>query len=95
VGGGDRTFALAGVCGVPPDAVSAALNVTVTQPSAAGDLRLYPAGSPLPGTSTINFGAGQTRANNAILSLGGGAVTVHNDAGGAVHVIVDVTGYFR
>ena len=73
-------------------------NVTVTAPSAAGDLRLYPPDLGVPLTTTINFRAGQTRANNAILLLstdGSGMVGVHNDAPGTVHLILDVNGWFQ
>ena len=74
------------------------MNVTVTGASAAGNLRTYPTDVGVPETSTINFGAGQTRANNAFFLLptdGTGTISVKNDAPGTVHLIVDVNGYFR
>jgi hypothetical protein len=74
-----------------------AFNVTVTAPTSAGDLRLFAGGSP-PLVSTINFGRGQTRANNAVASLSAsGEIAVRDDqsAGGAVHLILDVNGYFE
>jgi hypothetical protein len=93
----DRTFVLAGQCGIPVDASSVALNVTITQPTAAGDLRIVPAGGSLPLVSTLNWRPGQTRANNAIaLLFAGGGVTVHVDqASGTVHLVVDVVGYYK
>jgi len=93
----DRTFVLAGQCGIPVDASSVALNVTITQPTAAGDLRIVPAGGSLPLVSTLNWRPGQTRANNAIALLGtGGAITVHVDqSSGTVHLVVDVVGYYK
>jgi hypothetical protein len=93
----DRAWALGGVCGIPTAAKAAALNVTVTQPAAMGDLRLYAGGSPLPLASSINYGAGQTRSNNAIAPLGsGGALGLHCDQpSGGVHVIIEVSGYFQ
>ncbi|HTO87591.1 MAG TPA: PQQ-dependent sugar dehydrogenase [Thermoanaerobaculia bacterium] len=96
-GGPDRSFVLAGQCGVPVGAKSVAINLTVTMPSSAGDLRLYPGGGAVPPTSAINYGAGQTRANNAVVSLGAaGDFKVHCDqSSGTVHVIVDVSGYFQ
>jgi hypothetical protein len=47
--------------------------------------------------STLNWKPGQTRANNAIVSLGtSGDITVHVDqASGTVHFIIDVNGYFQ
>jgi hypothetical protein len=97
-GGMDRVFVLTGYCGVPSGAQAVSLNVTVTQPTEAGDLRLYAAGSPLPVASTINYSTGQTRANNAVatLSFGGGlAVRCDQVVGSNVHLIIDVNGYFK
>jgi hypothetical protein len=92
-----RNFTLAGQCGVPSTARSVAVNVTVTLPSADGYVAMYPAGLPVPPTSLLNFRAGQTRANNAVIPLGSaGDVTVANGlASGTVHLIVDVVGYFQ
>ncbi len=73
------------------------MNLTVTQPTAQGNLRLYPAGTPLPLVSSINYVAGQTRANNAIASLNGlGELAVRcTQASGTAHFILDVNGYFE
>jgi photosystem II stability/assembly factor-like uncharacterized protein len=96
-GGGQRTFGAANVCGVPPTAKAISVNLTVTAPDAAGDLRIFPAGLNPPLVSSINYGPGQTRANNAIVPLSaGGAFRVQCDqATGTVHFIVDVNGYFE
>jgi hypothetical protein len=93
----DRTFVLVGQCGIPATAQAVSINVTVTEPTAAGDLRLYPAGSPLPLVSTINYRPGQTRANNAVAVLGSaGDLAIHcEQASGAVQLIIDVNGYFQ
>lgn len=53
-----------------------------------------------PPTSTVNFAAGLTRANHAILPLssdGAGSLAIRPfvAGGGAVQVIVDVDGYFE
>ena len=97
IGGFSRTFMFASVCGVPPTAKSLSVNLTVTQPGFVGDLRVFPGGSLPPLTSVVNYRGGQTRANNAIVTLGpGGAVTVQCDQSfGTVHLIVDVNGYFQ
>jgi hypothetical protein len=85
-----------GTCGVPTDATAVSLNVTVTQPSATGNLRLYAAGTPPPTTSTLNYVGGQTRANNAVAPLSaGGQIAVLCAPTGTAHVIVDVNGYFK
>ena len=98
VAGADRTFVFTGQCGIPAEATSVSVNVAVTQSTAGpGFLTLYPAGSALPLAATINYAAGQTRANNAAVALGaGGAITVHCGQGsGTAHVIVDVNGYVQ
>ena len=88
---------MGGHCGVPADAVAVAFNFTITQPTDAGDLRVFPGGGGLPLVSTLNWRPGQTRANNAVVGLGpSGDVTVHPDqATGTVHFIIDINGYFR
>jgi plastocyanin len=93
--GSTRTFALAGKCGIPASANAVSLNVTVTAPTAAGDLRIFPGGTSQPLVSTINYRAGQTRANNAIAGLGeSGDLSIKCDqTTGTVHVIIDVNGY--
>jgi hypothetical protein len=50
----------------------------------------------VPTASTINYSAGLTRANNAIVPLGvSGDLAVYSGQGaGTVHVILDVNGYF-
>jgi hypothetical protein len=95
--GGDRTFALAGRCGIPSSARAVATNVAVASAASDGHLTLYPDGTALPLASTLNFRAGQTRANNTIFALGSAAgVTIHAGIGpGSVDVILDVTGYFQ
>lgn len=65
-----------------------------------GDLRLYPADAALPDASTINFGAGKPRANNALIVLGtAGKVSVRNDmptgSTATTNVVIDVSGYFK
>jgi hypothetical protein len=95
-----RTLAVAGLCGVPVDATATAANLTAVDPEDVGDLRLYPTGQAMPLASTINFAAGRTRSNNAILALGAaGQVDVRCDmppgSRGTTDFVLDVTGYFR
>jgi subtilisin family serine protease len=92
--GTPRNFALTGPkCAIPLTAKAVSVNLTVTAPAAQGNLRVFPAGVPVPLVSSVNFVAGQTRANNAVVSLGGGSVTVLSTA--ATHFILDVNGYFE
>lgn len=86
---------VAGQGGVPAAGAAAVeLNVTVTNPSAASYLTVFPAGSARPGVSNVNFVAGQTTPNRVIVALGsGGQLSLYN-AAGLANVIVDVNGWF-
>ena len=91
-------FALAGgPCALPASARAVSVNVAVTAPTSAGYLRLFPAGGAEPPVSALNYAAGATRANNAIVGLGGaGEIAIRvGQASGTAHVIVDVNGYFE
>jgi hypothetical protein len=97
--GEELRFPVQGACGVPVDARSVALNITVVNPGDLGDLRLFPTGELSPTASAINFAAGRTRANNAVLRLGTDGLTVGCDMppgpSASVNVVVDVYGFFR
>jgi glucose/arabinose dehydrogenase len=90
-----RSLVVTGRGGVPPSGVGAVvLNVTATQPTASTFVTVYPTGQSRPGTSTVNFAAGQTVANVVIARVGtGGRVELYN-AAGSTHLLVDVTGWF-
>jgi hypothetical protein len=93
-----RPFAVGGNCGIPSGAKAISLNLTATQSSAQGNVALFPAGQPAPTVSTINYVAGQTRANNAVVSLdpsGAMAAFVGQPVGTTVHLVIDVNGYFQ
>ena len=84
----------AGTCGIPSGAKVLSANVTAVSPSAGGWLAFYAPDTPWPGNSTLNYRAGQTRANNALLRLASDGFVVLNH-GPEVHFIVDVNGYFK
>jgi len=90
-----RNFPVSGLCSIPSTAVAIAANIAVTEPQTGGHLVIFPGGTPIVSTSSINFGAGKTRANNAILALGSGSLEVSNGSAGTVHFILDVNGYFQ
>ena len=78
---------------MPPNARSVVLNVTVTEPDAAGFLTVYPGNAARPPTSNVNYVKGQTIPNAVIVGLGPtGTVDIFSLA--ATHVVVDVVGYF-
>jgi hypothetical protein len=95
--GETREFPVTGSgCNVPPATQAVALNVTATQPTAAGFVTVFPSGAENPGTQTAAFSPGRTRATAATIPIGnGGAVSVTNDSAGTVHVILDVSGAFQ
>lgn len=92
-----RSFPVAGVCGVPEDAVAVAVNVTAASPTGTGHLRIFPSGAPVPQASVLNFAAGTTRAGSAVLPLGvAGELDILCGMGsGSAQLLVDVSGYFR
>lgn len=79
--------------GVPADAVAMALNVTITESSAAGFVTEFPAGRPMPMSSILNVDqAGQTRAASGIFPVSSAGVSLYLSGGG--HIVVDLLGYF-
>lgn len=83
---------VAGTLGLPSAITAAVLNVTVTD-TATGWVSAYADGQPWPGTSTVNFVSGTTRANLAITQVGsGGGIRLLTR--GQADVVIDVQGYF-
>ncbi|MEA2563680.1 MAG: hypothetical protein QOH06_5184 [Acidobacteriota bacterium] len=94
-----RLVTLDGACDIPANARALAVNVTAITGSGPGGMVLFPGNYPIPGTSTINFAAGATRANNSIIPLsadgtGKLAILATVQGNGAVHATIDVFGYF-
>ena len=90
-----QTVQVRGQAGVPDDAAAVILNATVTGTAGLGNLRLFPAGTPVPTASTVNYAPGKDKANLAIVPLSSsGKISFVSDAGGSTaHVILDVAGY--
>ncbi|HEX3089486.1 MAG TPA: M4 family metallopeptidase, partial [Ilumatobacteraceae bacterium] len=79
--------------GVGGDADAVVLNVTVTDPQAAGFVTVFPCGSAQPNASSLNYVAGATVANAVVVKVGdGGQVCLFTQS--ATHLIADVNGYF-
>lgn len=69
------------------------LNVTITNPTSAGYVTVFPTGSPPPNASNVNLLAGQTRPNLVIAKVGrGGSISLITSIA-ATHIVVDVIGY--
>jgi hypothetical protein len=92
--GAMRRVQIAGVGDVPPDATAVVLNVTVTDTTAGSYVTLWPDGKPQPVASDLNWAAGETRANLAVVQVPvDGMVDVYN-AAGSTDVIFDVVGWY-
>ncbi|HTJ73922.1 MAG TPA: CAP domain-containing protein [Acidimicrobiales bacterium] len=93
--GGSLNLQVTGRGGVPATGVSAVvLNVTVTQPTAASYLTVYPTGEAMPLAANLNFVPGQTVPNLVTAKVGAnGQVTIFNGAG-TTQVVADVAGWF-
>lgn len=98
-GGETQTFAVTGAngqCVIPTGASAIVANVTVVAPTAATFVTLWPADKERPGTSSLNVVAGQAPTPNGVTVAlsSGGAIKAYNDRG-AVHLVIDVAGYYE
>jgi Putative Ig domain/Regulator of chromosome condensation (RCC1) repeat len=86
-------LALAERSAVPADGFgSVILNVTAVDARSGGYLSVFPAGSPMPNASNLNFSAGQTIANQVIARVGThGEIMIYVSAD--TDIIVDVAGW--
>jgi FG-GAP-like repeat len=93
-GGQSLDLQVTGQGGVPtPGVSSVVLNVTITAPTNAGFLSVWPQGSSRPLVSNLNWTPGKTVANLVEVAVGPtGMVSFFNPAGN-VDVIADVQGY--
>jgi hypothetical protein len=90
-----RTFT---VSGLPSNATAVTGNLTVTGQTSSGYLYIGPVATNNPGSSTLNFPAGDDRANAVTVALGAGSTLsitfVAPSNGPMAQAIFDVTGYF-
>ena len=97
-GGGQRSASsvtpvqITGRAGVPDDASAVILDLTATDPTAAGYATVYPCGTQAPTASNINYVAGSTVADLAVTKIGsGGQVCIFSQS--AAQFVVDVDGF--
>ncbi|HLY33517.1 MAG TPA: fibronectin type III domain-containing protein, partial [Jatrophihabitantaceae bacterium] len=83
---------LAGVAGVPTDAIAVAMNVEVYGPTAGGYVRITPFNQDS-SVASQEFSAGQAISNLVVVKLNNGKVQVHVSAGRA-RILMDVAGYY-
>lgn len=94
VAGVPRNFTLPGRCGISSVAVAVSLNITVTNTQGSGFILIFPQGDPQPDVSTLNYAAGQTVANAAVVPLSpAGGITVIAGVSGT-DLILDTNGYY-
>ena len=98
VNGHHRKIQIAGVAGLPKSGIVAVTgNLTVVRPTAKGYVALGPSPTDTPSSSTINFPAGDIRANNVVVPVNadGTISAVYIGAAGAtVDLVLDISGYF-
>jgi serine protease inhibitor ecotin len=92
-----KTFQVTGLGGVPPTATAVTGNLTATAMTTSGFVYLGPDPLAKPPTSTLNFPAGDERANGVTVDLsdqGTLSATFGGPVGSSTHLVFDVTGYF-
>jgi hypothetical protein len=85
---------------VPSGAGAIVAQLTAVNPTAAGFLTVYPAGTSNPGTANVNFTAGQVVGNLVTVGLGTDAangdeaVTIYNGSASDADFTLDLYGYY-
>jgi hypothetical protein len=95
---GSLGFLVSGRCGIPVGAVAVTGNITVTGSTAGWAVYVGPAASNVPASSSINFTAGQTKANSMTVGLSADGklfATYITTTGNTTDFIFDVTGYYN
>lgn len=85
-----------GADSIPAGVTAVALHVAVTDTSGGGWIAAEPDGAGVPGTSILNYGAGQTLSNTVIVPVAAdGRIELYNGGGATpVDLVADVSGYF-
>jgi hypothetical protein len=92
--GATRSFTLTNTtCSLPGTASAVSLNATISDATGTGGVIVYPGNGTAPGTNTVSFKPGVNRANNILVGLTGGVLSVTNTSPGTVNLILDVNGY--
>lgn len=91
-----RTLVIEPYQGVPANAIAITGNLTVVTPTADGRVAMTTVAVANPPTSTLNYGANDTRGNGVTTPLSGaGSVVMILKPSGSAHLVLDITGYFR
>ncbi len=96
--GVERTIQVGGNCGVPSGARAVMFIVSEVNPTTSGFIEIYRSDIAAPGVPVINFVAGLTRSNNAIVQLAAdGSLKAKLSTvptGGSTDLVLDVHGYY-
>jgi len=92
--GESRSYQIGGVGGVPANATSVALNVTVGYPSGAGNMSVRPDVTGGSDTSNINYIARQDKSAFVVVNLSADGRIVVRSAGSSAQVVIDVFAYY-
>lgn len=84
-----------GNCNIPTSATGISANVTAVAPSASSFVTIWPSDVTRPTASNLNFAAGTAALPNAVTVAlsSGGQISAFN-LSGAVHLIIDIVGYY-
>ncbi|MBD0675962.1 hypothetical protein [Streptomyces sp. CBMA156] len=83
-----------GLGGVPDNVAAVVLNLTGTNADQAGHVTAHKAGTPVPGTSNLNYTAGQDIASMTIVPVSAdGFIELYNPHG-SLDLVADVQGYY-
>jgi len=89
------TGSIGNCVGIPAGATAISMNVTIVNPTAQSNLRIYPADAALPTASNLNWLPGQSPTPNKVdVKLSpAGQIKLFNQ-NGTVDVLADVVGYY-
>ena len=74
---------------------AAVINLTVTNPGSIGFATMYPAGSPVPSSSNVNWAKNQSLPNLVVVPVGpNNQISIHNSSSASADFIADLQGYF-
>jgi hypothetical protein len=92
---GTVSFRVGGIKGIPATVSAVVFNLTVTEAKSFGFVTAYASGTTRPGSSNLNYEAGQTVANQVTVPVGSdGMVKLYNYSTASAQLIADVSGYF-
>ncbi len=93
-----RTFTITGQCGIPAGAQAVSFQFTAVNMTSNGNFRAWPASSPMPFASVLNWTATQGVAGNGIVvpvdGSGDLSIYVNGPGGNTVDLVLDVNGYY-